>query len=250
MTFAIALLLSLCVAPWSGQAAQLDDTSAKLRTPIPQYDLAANNFADALIRAADDFKVPFGIQWVSTPAARQALSLHWSNTTVQEIIEAIARTQPGYEVSVSNGILHVSPTAIAPDQNFLGIRMKSFDAGHHPVDVARVFLWLDLKLKLYPPPEHPVGGYGMSIMSSSDEPILDLKFENTTVEDILDAFIVNSTKKVWLVTFGNTDLLTPTGYRLTSFANGSFPDEQPVWEMLRWSDPLPSTRVGARPTFR
>ena len=201
IAFAIALLLSLWVAPRSGQATSADDTPAKLRTPVPQYDLTANNFADALIRAADDFKVLMGIHWVSTPTTRQTLSLHWNNTTVQEIIKTIARTEPGYEVGVTNGIVHISSMAIAPDQNFLGIRMKTFDTGHHPVEVARVFLWLELKPKLYPPPKHPVGGYGMSIGSSTDEPKLDLKFENTTVEDILDSFLLGSTRKIWLVTF-------------------------------------------------
>lgn len=232
------VVLQLSAVPIHTQA-EPAELSAILNTPISEYHLVANNFAEALIQAADAFKIPMGITWVTTPAARTKVDIIWHGVTVQHIIEDVARSQPGYQLEVRNGIAHVFSTDVAPSQNFLLLKMRKFDVNDTTVDVAKFFLWLEIKPMLVPPVVHP-GGYGVSIASNSDEPKLNLHFQNATVEDILDSLSVASTKKIWIVTFGNTDVLTPIGFRLTSFANSLFPDEQPVWEMYGWNTPLPS----------
>jgi hypothetical protein len=49
-----------------------------------------------------------------------------------------------------------------------------------------------------------------------------------------------SDRKIWIVTFTNGPL-TPTGFRPTRtlWIKTIAVDEQPVWESLRWGDPIP-----------
>jgi len=57
-------------------------------------------FLEALMQAARTFALPMGISWIDTASAQQKRTIEYQNTTVLEIIEDIAKTEPGYEVSV------------------------------------------------------------------------------------------------------------------------------------------------------
>src|SRR5713226_10456669 len=99
-----AIILVLLVSQFSvgmpvdAPSATSDELRGKLRAHVHNYNLTANNFIEALTHVAREFQIPLGIAWVSTPAARRKLALSWKGATVQEILEAIAKTQPGYEV--------------------------------------------------------------------------------------------------------------------------------------------------------
>jgi hypothetical protein len=63
---------------------------------------------------------------------------------------------------------------------------------------------------------------------------------------VLDALALLSDKKIWIVTFTRNPELTVTGFRrAVSLWNFSpIPDDkQPVWDILRWDEPVPGTRA-------
>src|SRR5712692_6379653 len=119
-----ALLLVAFQSSWMvpvGSGSPLpDDLTVKLSKHVTNYNLGVFNFLEALIRVSNDFQIPMGIVWVNSPAERAELPFAWKDATVREIIEGIAQTQPGYQVQIKNGVVHVSPRALIPDrENFL-----------------------------------------------------------------------------------------------------------------------------------
>jgi hypothetical protein len=219
-----------------------NDMSANLSIKVHDYRVAEDNFLEALCQVSADFKIPMGIVWVNVTAARRKLSLSWSDSTVQEIIEAITQTQPAYHVEVDNGIVHVFSDEIVPSQNFLFLEIPRFEVRNQAIEMASVNLRQLVKLTVSPP--EPIwGGTGGSVFGNTDEPKLNLQLSNATVERILDTLAIASASNIWIVTFSNGLVLTPTGFRRTESLWSNSPiaeNEQPVWDRVRWGDPTPS----------
>ena len=209
-----------------------NNLSLKLSKRVTNYNLGVFNLVEALIRVSNDFQIPMGIVWVNTPAARAELPFAWKGATVQEIIEGIAQTQLGYQVQIKNGVVHVSPPALVPDrQNFLKLKVEAFEV-HAEVEVASWKLHT-----LVTPPRYA----GISIGATGDSKV-DVKLKDSTVENILDALVVASNRKIWVVTFADDTGLTARGFRRTRslWTDAPIPDEQqPAWALLRWGDPMP-----------
>jgi hypothetical protein len=52
-------------------------------------------------------------------------------------IQNIANTQPGYQVDVRDGVVHIWPSGLIPDrENFLKLRIPAFDVNDAYVEVA------------------------------------------------------------------------------------------------------------------
>jgi len=119
---------------------------------------------------------------------RAELPFAWKGATVQEIIESIAQTQPGYRVQIRNGVVHVSPRALIPDrENFLKLKIEAFDVHNDYIELAS---W---KLHTLVTPIR--GSYQISIGGTGDSKI-DVELKDTTVENILDALVVASNRKI------------------------------------------------------
>jgi len=240
------LLLFLCqfllLPPFASCSADSDALQSELGAPVHDYSLTAHNFAEGLIGVATQFHVPMGIEWLNTPAARTPLTLDLKDTTLREILDAITRTQPGYEVRVGNGVVHVFSLNIPSNQNFLHLKVKRFEAHHDVVDMAERRL-RNLVQSNVGRPQLGGGGRGGSLAANVGETTVDLQLEGVTVETVLDSLATASTKKIWVVTFVDSFIPTATGFRrtLTLWNKAPLPDdEQPVWDMFHWGDPIPS----------
>lgn len=211
-----------------------DDLNAKLTRHISNYSLTDSNLPRALIRVSNDFHIPMGIVWIMTPTQRSTPPVAWKNATVQEIIEAIAKTHVGYEVQVRNGVVHVSPSGLIPNaQNFLTMKIDRFHVHNDYIEMASFKLH-----NLITPP----GFAGFSVGATGDSRV-DVEFKDATVENILDGLLAASNRKIWIVTFSDETGLTSRGFRKTKslFTEAPVPDkEQPVWDLLRWRDPMPA----------
>ena len=87
---------------------------------------------------------------------------------------------------------------------------------------------------------------GFSTAASMDRRI-DLDLKDSTVEAILDALVLASKRKIWVVTLLDDSTITSKGLRRTMslWSDKPAPDEdQPVWDLLHWGDPLPPLAVG------
>ena len=171
--------------------------------------------------------------------------MSWIGATVQEIIEEIVATQAGYQVQASNGVVHVSSTEIAPEQNFLLIKINEFAVRQEVLPLAMRDLHNLVTLTVSPP--RIQGNTGITGSMSSlgfnlDEPKLDLQLEHASVEEILDSLTKVSPSKIWIATFEDSFILTSGGFRRTMslWTDSPVPDkEQPVWDMFRWGQPTP-----------
>jgi hypothetical protein len=223
--------------PRSQQAARLNE---RLETPLQNYTLTAGNFLLALLELAGQYKIPMGIQWVRAPAALRPIRLELADTDVRGAIQAIANTQPGYIVEVSDGVVQVYPQELIPEsQNFLAVRLDRFDV-HDVAEIASKRLESLVQLRVAPPKPVVAGGVGFSQGVEMGDPNISVSLVRPTVVQALDAITAASPFKVWVVTFAPGASLTPTGFRRTvsPASGGAAPDaDQPTWEILKWGQP-------------
>jgi len=241
----VMLTLFCCPRSHSQTRPVSEGVAAKLAVRISKYDLNAENFVDALMRVGSQFQIPMGIEWVDTPAARMRLARSWKDATVRQILWEIVHTQRDYEFAVENGVIHVhSPTLIPNRQNFLRLKIGRFDVRHQVVEMASRNLYERVKLIVSPPkPGQRGGGVISSLGVNPDDPEITVELANSSVEDALDALLVASNRKIWIVTFSRDPTLTPRGFRRTLglWTNSRVPgNEEPVWDLFHWGDALPS----------
>jgi hypothetical protein len=235
----LAVAVILTVLPPLQAAESIQE---KLQTRVPNCNLSEPTFVDALASVASQFKIPVGIELVATPSVLQPVKLSKRRATVMEIFAALVRSEKGYDLRVSDGIVHVFQKDLVDQRsNFLNIRIKSFDAPHTTAGAAGQRLWMLLNAKLYrpPPTPGPHGGIGFSLAEPTDEPTFSLHLRNTTVRRILDCVAISSKDNIWLVTFAPGRSFMPSGFRRTVSPTkpGATSDAgQPGWEMLRWGE--------------
>ena len=228
LLFAALISAASCLS----QSDKPDDLNQKLSFRVPLGRMECT-FVECLGETARVFGIPMGISWVNTPNSQQKRAVEYQDATVLEIIQDIAKTEPGYEVSVANNVVHVTTKEISADQNFLYLKIPQF-SGKGVAAVVKAGLWMLLNQQIAPSPPK---GYGASISHRSSDPILDLQFTNASVEQILDRIAVASDQKVWVLTFAADPHLTPTGYRLTeSYPSQVIPADnaEPTWDIFRW----------------
>lgn len=210
------------------------EASTVLNKRVADYSLGPSSLVEALVRVSNDFQIPMGIAWVDSPTANARTRFAWKNMTVQEILDDIVRIQRSYDVQFKNGVLQVSPSRelISDNQNFLKLRLESFEAHDDFVEIA------SLKLHMLVTPRK---NGQLSIGATGDSKV-HLELTNPTVEDALDALAVASNRKIWVVTFLDDIGLTHRGMRrsISLWNRKPQPDEeQPGWDMLRWGDAMP-----------
>jgi hypothetical protein len=230
LLFLAFLYSGITVAP----SPKSQDISSELNKRVTSYSLGPSSLVEALIRVSNDFQVPMGITWMDSPASSANKPFAWKDVTVQEIIEDIAKTQPGYQVQVKNGVVQVSPSRdlIPDDQNFLKLKLESFEAHDDFVESA------SFKLHMLVTPRKS----GQLSIGATGDSKVEVELKNPTVEEALDALAVASNRKIWVVTFVDDSGLTPKGMRRTISLWSLKPqpdEEQPGWDLFRWGDPTP-----------
>lgn len=214
---------------------------AKLQTHVTNYQLVADDFLDALLKVASEYKIPMGVVWVRTPAAMPGVNLSKKDATVQEIIQSLLKTQPEYTMTAKSGLVHIFAPGLVPDrENFLTLNVPEFEVHNQVVELAERRLGDIVRATVSPPKPVPGGtrgGTGGSLAVEVGDPELTLSLQDVTVEDVLDALTLASDRGVWIVTFAPPGELTPAGFRrtLSPVSERVVPDsEQPVWELLQW----------------
>lgn len=193
------------------------------------------------MRVSNDFQIPMGIVWVNSPAARAEVPFAWKDASVRGLIDDIAKNQPGYKVELRNGVVHVFPGFIPDRENFLKLKIGTFLLHDSYLEVA------SFKLHTLITPIR--GNYQISVAGPGDSRV-SIELTDSTAENALDALVVASNRKVWIVTFPPESTLTPSGFRRTMSLFTDTPiadDEQPVWYLYRSGDPLPRVISSERP---
>jgi hypothetical protein len=232
----VLLFLALqCSGTAVAQSVKAQELGSPLDKNVTSYSLGPSNLIEALIRVSNDFKIPMGIVWVDSPSTRARIPFAWKNVTVRQILDTILNTQQGYEALVKSGVVLVSPSHdLIPDiQNFLKLKLQYFEVHGDFVEVASFKLHMQICPRKY----------GQVSMAATGDSKVDLQLKNPTVEDTLNALVVASNRKIWIVTFEDGTALTSKGMRRTASLWNAKPqpdEEQPGWDLIRWGDPLPA----------
>jgi hypothetical protein len=238
-----AILLSTPASP-APQLQKPQDLQTKLHSRIESYALDANDFARALLAIADKFNLPMGVEWVTTAGTMQKVNLSWNNATVQQILDTVVKAQPGYSLEISGDVIHIFPEERnTGPKNFLSLKIDKFEVHNEVIEIANRKLHTVLKAKISPPitsPKGPIGIVSSQGMNIGD-PEFSLALQNVTVRDILDNLARASDRKIWVVTFiESPPKLTAYRQTTTLWTHKEIPEvEQPVWDILRWTDPIP-----------
>jgi len=221
----------------------------RLDAPVRNYSLTARNFLEALTTVAGNFEIPMGVVWMVTPAKAE-FNFSWNSGTVEQVINKIVKSQPGYEIQIRNGVLHVLAPGLIPDrQNFLKLVIPHFLCPHEYIETANDKLYRMVYSMIFPRSRIPGG---ILVGARADEPKIDLDLHERTVDQILDEFVVNSKRKIWIVAFSSDTLTTETGFRSTASLSPSksSPDDEHTitnlfhfdklaWLLINWGDALP-----------
>ena len=252
-TASFGVLLAFCPSALpTPQKPPPDQLSTKLAVRVPEYDVRAKNYIQALVQTASRFQIPLGVEWVETPSARDRFVGSWKNATVREILSTIVHRQKGYKLNVADGIVHIyAPGAIPDHQNFLRVKVDHFEVEQQVVELVSRRLHDLVRLAVSPPkPGHGRKGVFGSLGVNPSDPKIGVKLDNVTVQMALSALALASDRKVWVVTFLSDSSLTATGLRRTRtlWTNSPVPDdEQPVWDLLHWGAEIPSTGPVGKP---
>lgn len=244
------LLLAQLLIPTSRNIAPetpADGLEAKLGTRINNYSLNADNFLDALAKVASQYQIPIAVEWSEDTNTKQKVSQSWIDTDIRELIQQLVSEQPGYEFGIKNEVVHVFPKwTKSSRQNFLDLKIQKFSVDNQVPESASHQLGDLVRLKVSPAIKTgaPLRGIGWSQATSPDDFEISLELENISVRDALDQIALASNRKIWVVTFTDDSLLTPTGFRRTRtlWIDTVSDSEQPVWDSLRWGDAIPSSK--------
>jgi hypothetical protein len=218
---------------------------AKLQTRVSTYSLRSGDFAHALISFADHFELPIGIEWVQSPETLSDVNQSWRDLTVSQMLKSMVKSQPGYIIEISGEIIHVFPEAThSSSQNFLNLKISNFKVKSQVVEVAshRLRDLVRSQVSQSEPKSQASRGIGYSQATNLDDPRFSASIEDATVRQVLDKLITASDRKIWIVTLVPDGRSTSLPYLRTTtlWTNAMVPDsEQPVWDLLRWSDSIP-----------
>src|SRR5215469_988266 len=158
----MAIVLLVCTKPCFAQTNSSPDDLAKtlsVRVPAGEID---GNFVDALGQVALAFNIPMGIAWLKTAAAQERRSIKYKDGTVLQIIEMVAKTEPNYEVTVVNGVIHVTTKEIPVGQNFLYQSIPEFSA-QGTTNWIKTMLWSQVNQVVSPGTQ---GGHGGIVLTT------------------------------------------------------------------------------------
>ena len=215
------------------------------------YDVSENSFPTALVKVAQDFRLPMGIEWIRLSSDPQKVRLAWKKATVREILQSIVRTRPGYELKVDGCIVHVFyPNAESDKRNFLNIPVQNFQSEDQYVAFSNQRLRDIVRKTVFPPVPHAGGSLPSvrEIVVSGGEHKATFTMQNGTVRDVLDKMIFATDGRIWIVTFDEKAGLTPSGFRRTIAslwnASANLPDEyQPRWDLIYMRSTVPGIGV-------
>jgi len=235
----ILLTLLLCRASAADPRQDVGQLERRLQAPVREYDLSEASFVEALIRVANDFHLPMGIEWAREPTSLKNVNLSLRKTTVQQIVEYLVKNQSGYDFSLEKGVIvHVFPRGLVQDRkNFLNLRVEKFEVRNDFVRFADRRLRELASRVVSPRGRTPGAGEGGSMATGMGDRRVTFELHNATYRDVLDALSLAGDFNLWMVTFSADGSVTPTGFRRTVSprAGTIVPDsEQPFWELLMW----------------
>jgi hypothetical protein len=239
--FAAALAL-----PVFGQPAQDQSLESKLSVVVGDYSLAGFGSPRTIAKLGSDFHLPMGIETIMrelrTPPQPSVWNLRgpWHGVTVAAILRDVVGQMPGHEFEISNGVVHVFPSALRGDPaDVLNAHIPVFEVRDEFVAVAAQQLAAQASDLMTPPDGlHPM----LDIISSGRDRLVSFRLENPTIREALDKLCLSDRLNIWMVSYPAQLEKTRGGYYKTYPANvyprSEGPDSPflPQWSLMGWDD--------------
>ena len=239
------LLLASSGLAWGASEDKQVTQDARLREhlqePVTEYELHADNMLQALMQISARFQLPMGVEWSQDSRTNK----EDRRSTSQERVESSSMSRwVGTRIMTGQsgtGQSTVYPRWANDDHSFLHLPIADFSEK----DTFVLFASRDLQ-KIVNAIVAPViagRGRGGSVATGLGDRRVTIELKNSSVEQILSAFLAAADFKIWVITYTGRDDVTATGFRRTIslYSGQSVPDEsQPVWNLLRW-DRIQST---------
>jgi hypothetical protein len=244
-----ARLLVALLLVQAGWAQTVDDAlQAKLNTVSSSYSLHTQDSLHALLKMAGDFQLPIGIEWVRSIGPTEHFDKSWQDAAPATILQDILARYPGYEMEVSNSVVHVFPAAIHNDAaNILNTRIGEFQANREYVRFAASRLGRQLLPIMVPPdPTRAPEGWGSSIATGKGDRPVTFIIENATVRDVLDKLCLAADLNMWVVAYPSEPAKSRGGFLKTIRLDEAVPPEDDhfylVFHFLFWGNPIAEIR--------
>lgn len=177
----------------------LEDKLSQKAAFIPRSKSAL----EQLIEIAQHYELPMGIEWFDRPREEKAaVTLPSDSVTVRDLIQTILLQSQGHQLSVENGIVHIThPTLTAATKNLLNLRISEFQIEN--LDLPDAEAQLRLKIGMTLQPELYTQGYGGSnryyLKGAFSKRNITVSGKNLTVREILDDIAKANGGILWVV---------------------------------------------------
>jgi hypothetical protein len=210
----------------------------ELSTRVPTFHLSATSLADAVAKASVRFHVPIGLEWMKDAETLRPINRTWNDKSVLEIMSSIVASYPGYALKENNGIVNVFRQDLLKDsRNFLNLKLPDAVKIQEQVEGVANQQLRSVVQNVVSPKNLPPGGEASSYATGIEERQITLDLGGKTVRASLNALVLASEHKMWLVTFPDSNL-TPRGFFRTATTWHPEPfqtTDQPMWDFLTWS---------------
>lgn len=196
----VRLSIALLILLSSATPALSQTLEERLAVKVDTFTSVGKTVPLQLIEVAQRFKIPMGIEWSDNSNDKFSAQVQMRDTTVGNLLARIVAQQPGYELMVDDGVVHVFATHLLDDQhNFLNLRLREFSLEKANMASARYHLWGAIISQL-----HPQGGYGggwggVSMYKDFDTPKLTFVCRDVTVRQALSKIVVTQENALWVV---------------------------------------------------
>ncbi len=191
------------------------DLSSRLSQPA-NYQPKATTTLQQLIEVAQHYRIPMGIEWIHETKTEDAqLTETIKPRTVNDLITAILNRSPGYLGQQRDGVLQIVKTDfLEKRENFLNLRLSTFELQNENLFGAEHHLWLYIKMKLHP--ERGFGGgfgYGAGRDDGFDKHNITLAGNDLTVREILNKIVSAQGNALWVVQFSPSQNMADEPFR-------------------------------------
>lgn len=233
------LLLSQFLPPVYGQVEEKRTTQG-LSAPVEGYSLSANNFFEALEKAASDLKVPMGIEWIKGPNTLRGVNLSWRRAGVFDIIQSVCSAYADPEVQTQNGVVQVFPRGYFNDsRSVANLRIHAFEAHNEPLALAshRLHAMVHRMFWPAPPPRPGAGEAGSIVIGAGGDRIVNFQSQDATLREVLNGLALAAGEVNWVITYAADAKATDYRFRPTAnpYSTDPVPEgQQPLWVFVPW----------------
>jgi hypothetical protein len=178
----------------------LEDKLSLKATFIPRSKSALAQ----LIEVAKHYRLPMGIEWLNRPGKEKVavtLSLVRDSVTVRELIQTILLQSQDQQMSIEDGIIHITHPAFMIDpKNLLNLRISEIHVEN--LDLPEAEAQLRLKIGMTLRPQLYTDGYGVGhryyLKGAFSKRNISISGNNLTVREILNDIAKANGSLLWV----------------------------------------------------